>query len=655
MCGIFAYANFKKNKNRKEISQILINGLKRMEYRGYDSAGICLKQDDEANFLVLKQKGKVQNLEDFTNKVEIEGLTENHVGIAHTRWATHGEPCEKNSHPHQSGENFFVVHNGIIANYKAIKSFLEKKGYEFLSDTDTEVAAHLADYFYNKDTSQSFVDVIKKVVGYCEGAFAFVFISKYYPNEMMSARKSSPLLIGIKSEGKKPVESLKVNFLDKKGTQMNFENSPVEFILASDVSAIIEHTKKTIFLEDEDLAHVKNGILEIHRMEKKNENGGTEKRSVKEVETELTQIQKGNFDYFMVKEIFEQTNSVMETMRGRVNFEKNLVNLGGIKSNLDKIKKSKRLVIVACGTSYNSGLAVKDLMEELLEIPVYVELASDFSDRKGVVSKDDTIFFISQSGETADSLVALEYSRQKGAFCVGITNTVGSSISRETDCGVHINAGPEIGVASTKAYTSQYIALVLMAIQLSQDNKETEKRRIEIIKGLKEISGQIKTVLSSNDAIQKITREKMEDLKNLIIVGRNYHKSTCLEGALKIKEISYIPTEGIFGGELKHGPLALIDNTVTSIVVIPNDENKTKIENAYHEIVARRGKVILICTEDLQKEFSNETMVIIPKTVDCLQGLLAVIPFQLMSYHLAANRGFDVDKPRNLAKSVTTE
>ncbi|KAM0678319.1 glutamine--fructose-6-phosphate transaminase (isomerizing) [Binucleata daphniae] len=699
MCGIFAYANFLTEKTKDEISDKLVNGLKRLEYRGYDSSGLCM-QDKEGKFQIFKTVGKVQNLHDRVKEqkeLDLDEVIANHIGIAHTRWATHGKPSEVNSHPVRSDDEnkFVVVHNGIISNHKDLRQFLESKGHKFESETDTECAAKLALHFYNNQKKRNlphdFITIVKKVVKNCCGAYAFIFVSSLFPNEIIAVRKSSPLLVGVKTDTKMTLDFFDVNF----GTEKDDEpNSPLitsvispvqpkssyevndltkgmegfslqaqtpklsnmEIFIASDASAIIEHTKKVIFLEDDDIAHVNNGNLMIHRPNsKEKDQGPSDIRKVNTLDTEIAQIMKGDYDHYMIKEIFEQTESVVNTMRGRVNYEEKFVSLGGLQQYLKNIKRSQRLIFVACGTSYHSSLATRSLFEELIDIPVSIELASDFVDRKCPIFRSDCVFFISQSGETADTILAMKYCLERGALCVGITNTVGSTISRDTNCGVHINAGPEIGVASTKAYSSQFIALILIALQLSQDNLSHKKRRSEIIDGLKNISELIKKTLELDCELKSFSYDKLAKDASLLILGRGYQHATCLEGALKIKEVAYIHAEGILTGELKHGPLALIDENINVLLIITGDSLLTKTQNAVQQIIARKGNPVIICSKELSGQFGDLKTISIPSTVDCLQGLLSVIPLQLISYHLAVARGYDVDCPRNLAKSVTVE
>merc|ERR1712168_1333255 len=429
------------------------------------------------------------------------------------------------------------------------------------------------------------------------------------------------------------------------------DGDAVEYFFASDASAIIEHTNRVIFLEDDDVAAVKAGVLSIHRNNKE----GDFAREITTLKMEIQQIMKGNFSSFMQKEIFEQPESVVNTMRGRMNFEVEQVTLGGIKAYVPEIKRCRRLLMIACGTSYDSAVASRQLLEELTELPVMVDLASDFLDRSTPIFRDDVCFFISQSGETADTLMALRYCKQKGALIVGITNTVGSSICRESHCGVHINAGPEIGVASTKAYTSQMISLIMFALMISEDRISAQPRRSEIIQGLHRLPDQIKEVLALDSKIQELSKEIFEK-KSLLVLGRGYNYATCLEGALKIKEITYMHSEGILAGELKHGPLALVDKGMPIIMICTRDNVFVKCMNALQQVMAREGRPILICTKgDEEPQKFGGSVLEVPRTVDCLQGLLTVIPLQLLSYHIAVLRGCNVDCPRNLAKSVTVE
>lgn len=731
MCGIFAYLNHLKPRDRRYIIDILINGLKRLEYRGYDSAGIAIDSGNESDeafiaggdnsppidqqrgISIMKEKGKVAKLEELVNTnlagdIDPNTLLNSHIGIAHTRWATHGVPSPVNSHPQRSSNDndFVVVHNGIITNYRQLKQFLQEHDYHFESETDTEVIAKLMQYLYDHRTegesdqnTGSFGDLVEKAIGQLEGAFACVFKSRHFPGELVATRRGSPLLVGIKSREKLSTDHIPILFsagdhvsksngsgnsgisylegmrrripsgtnldsniksyndMRRQNSETDFfdtqKNTAVEYFFASDASAIIEHTNKVLYLEDDDVAAVVNGQLSIHRM-KRDQNNSSE-RSIMELQIQLETIMKGKYECFMQKEIFEQPESVVNTMRGRVDFENKKITLGGLSDHLEDIRRCRRIIMIACGTSYHSAIATRQLLEELSEVPVMIELASDFLDRQTPIFRDDVCFFISQSGETADTLMALRYCKKRGALLVGITNVVGSSISRETNCGVHVNAGPEIGVASTKAYTSQFIALVMFALTMCEDRISKRARYEEILNGLKELPDKIMQVLSLDSQIAAMS-EDLKSKKSVLVMGRGYNYATCMEGALKIKEITYLHSEGIMSGELKHGPLALIDHNMPIVMIVVKDKVYSKCQNALQQVVARHGKPILLCEEDDDASAKYaESVLRIPHTVDCLSGILTVIPLQLMSFHIARLKGLDVDCPRNLAKSVTVE
>uniref|UniRef100_A0A8C1U478 glutamine--fructose-6-phosphate transaminase (isomerizing) n=1 Tax=Cyprinus carpio TaxID=7962 RepID=A0A8C1U478_CYPCA len=666
MC-IFAYLNYHVPRTRREILEVLIKGLRRLEYRGYDSAGVGIDggnskewETNSKSIHLIKQTGKVKALDEEIHRqqdVDLDVEFDVHLGIAHTRWATHGVPSPVNSHPQRSDKNneFIVIHNGIITNYKDLKKFLESKGYEFESETDTETIAKLVKYIYDNRESDdiTFTTLVEQVTQQLEGAFALVLKSVHYPGEAVGSRRGGPLLIGVRSDHKLSTDHIPILYRSSGKDKKSCNTLPrmdedtclyMYFCFASSIHflhcAVIEHTNRVIFLEDDDIAAVRDGRLSIHRI--KRTAGDHPARAIQTLQMELQQIMKGNFSSFMQKEIFEQPESVVNTMRGRVNFENNTVILGGLKDHIKEIQRCRRLIMIACGTSYHAGVATRQVLEELTELPVMVELASDFLDRNTPVFRDDVCFFISQSGETADSLLALRYCKGRGALTVGITNTVGSSISRETDCGVHINAGPEIGVASTKAYTSQFVALIMFALLMCDDRISMQPRRREIIQGLKVLPDLIKEVLSLDEEIQKLAAELYQQ-KSVLIMGRGYHYATCLEGALKIKEITYMHSEGILAGELKHGPLALVDKLMPVIMIIMRDHTYTKCQNALQQVVARQGRPIVICDKDDYETIKNSSRTIkVPHSVDCLQGILSVIPLQLLSFHLAVLRGFDV-------------
>ena len=624
-----------------------------------------------------------------------------------------------------SAWQFSVVHNGIITNYKELRVLLEGKGFKFETETDTECIAKLAKYLYDEHPDIEFLVLAKAVIKELQGAFGLLLKSVHYPHEVIAARKGSPLVVGVRTqrkmkvdfvdveyseEGPLPAERASQNVAIKKASAnllappdksllhrsqsrafLSDDGTPIptEFFLSSDPSAIVEHTKKVLYLEDDDIAHIHEGSLNIHRASK--DDGTSNVRAIQTLELELQEIMKGKFDHFMQKEIFEQPESVINTMRGRLDVANKKVTLGGLKQYISTIRRCRRLIFIACGTSYHSCMAVRGAFEELTEIPIAVELASDFLDRQAPVFRDDTCVFVSQSGETADSLMALRYCLERGALTVGIVNVVGSSISLLTHCGVHINAGPEIGVASTKAYTSQFVAMMMFALSLSEDRASKQKRREDIMNGLALISEQFKQILKLNEPIKAICGKFFKDQKSLLLLGRGSQFSTALEGmrsfriaiygpmlnfetgALKIKEISYLHCEAVMSGELKHGVLALVDENLPIIMILTRDDIFAKSLNAYSQgisqpwrfesyvltqytVIARGGRPIVICNPN-DSEFPSEKTerIEIPQTVDCLQGLLNVIPLQLIAYWLAVGEGLNVDFPRNLAKSVTVE
>ncbi|KAK1447035.1 glucosamine-fructose-6-phosphate aminotransferase [Colletotrichum cuscutae] len=717
MCGIFGYVNYLVEKDRKFILETLVNappylescfangpllpiGLSRLEYRGYDSAGLAVDGDKKNEVFAFKEVGKVAKLKELIaeSKVDETKYFDSHAGIAHTRWATHGPPSRLNCHPHRSDPTweFTVVHNGIITNYKELKTLLSAKGFKFETETDTECIAKLAKYLYDQHPDIGFTDLAKAVINELEGAYGLLIKSVHYPHEVIAARKGSPLVIGVKTQKRMKVDFVDVEYSEEgalsaeaasqnvalKKQQDNFLNPntllgapdksllhrsqsrafmtddgmpmPTEFFLSSDPSAIVEHTKKVMYLEDDDIAHIHEGSLNIHRLKKAD--GSSNVRTIQTLELELQEIMKGKFDHFMQKEIFEQPESVVNTMRGRLDAANKTVTLGGLRSYISTIRRCRRIIFIACGTSYHSCMAVRGVFEELAEIPIAVELASDFLDRQAPVFRDDTCVFVSQSGETADSLMALRYCLERGALTVGIVNVVGSSISLLTHCGVHVNAGPEIGVASTKAYTSQFIAMVMFALSLSEDRASKQKRREEIMEGLAKIPEQIKDILTQDQSIKELCSKTFQNQKSLLLLGRGAQFSTALEGALKIKEISYLHCEAVMSGELKHGVLALVDENLPIIMILTRDDLFKKSLNAYQQVIARSGKPIVICNPgDEEFKTSEAEKIEIPKTVDALQGILNVVPLQLIAYWLAVMEGLNVDFPRNLAKSVTVE
>ncbi|KAF2720257.1 isomerising glucosamine-fructose-6-phosphate aminotransferase [Polychaeton citri CBS 116435] len=693
MCGIFGYINYLVEKDRKFILDTLVNGLSRLEYRGYDSAGLAIDGDKKREVFAFKELGKVAKLKELIaeQQPDLTKVFDNHAGIAHTRWATHGQPGRLNCHPHRSDPNweFAIVHNGIITNYKELKTLLEGKGFRFETETDTEAIAKLCKYIYDSHPTIDMTLLAKAVIKELQGAFGLLIKSVHFPGEVIAARKGSPLVVGVKTQKRMKVDFVDVEF-GQEGEVLPAEQAsqnvalkksnnllappdksllhrsqsraflsddgapqPTEFFLSSDPSAIVEHTKKVLYLEDDDIAHIHEGQLNIHRMSKME--GTSNVRTIQTIEIELQEIMKGRFDHFMQKEIFEQPESIVNAMRGRLNVDEKTVTLGGLKQYISTIRRCRRIIFIACGTSYHSCMAVRGAFEELTDIPIAVELASDFLDRQAPVFRDDTCVFVSQSGETADSLMALRYCLERGALTVGIVNVVGSSISLMTHCGVHINAGPEIGVASTKAYTSQFVCMIMFALSLSEDRASKHQRRIEIIDGLGKVSDQFREILKLDQEIKQLCL-KFKDQKSLLLLGRGAQHATALEGALKIKEISYLHCEAVMSGELKHGVLALVDENLPIVMILTRDDIFTKSLNAYQQVIARKGRPIVICNTGDQ-EFPGEKTdkIEVPQNVDVLQGLLNVIPLQLMAYWLAVAEGVNVDFPRNLAKSVTVE
>ncbi len=612
MCGIVAYIG------EKDAYPILIKGLKRLEYRGYDSSGVSILNGDVQ---IFKKKGKVQDLVDHVGKERVKG----NIGIGHTRWATHGKPNDINAHPHLSGnKRLSLIHNGIIENYMPLKEALIKLGHTFESDTDTEVLTHLIEEIQTRDNlpiDEAVRIALSKVIG----AYAIVVLDKEDPDILVAARKASPLVIGIGND---------------------------EFFVASDASPIIEHTKKVVYLNDEEIAVVRrDGSLSIKNIDNQIQNP-----FIEELDLKLDAIEKGNFDSFMLKEIFEQPDSILNCMRGRISAEEGWIRVGGVETKMDQFLNAKRIIIAACGTSWIAGLIGEYLFEELARIPVEVEYASELRYRNPIIEEDDIVIALSQSGETADTLAALNLAKEKNAMLYGIVNVVGSSIARLTDTGSYIHAGPEIGVASTKAFTGQITLLTMVAIYLGY-----EKGRIprpyytQLLKELENIPNKIRRILEKDDHIKFIASE-IKDASNALYLGRGYNFPVALEGALKLKEISYIHAEGYPAAEMKHGPIALIDENMPVIVIATNMSAHDKIVSNIQEVKARKGKVIAITNEgdNIIKEIADY-VIEIPATDEPLTPLLSVVPLQLLSYHIAIMRGCDVDQPRNLAKSVTVE
>jgi len=612
MCGIVGYIG------PKNAFPILIKGLQRLEYRGYDSAGVALLN---GKINVYKKAGKVADLQNFVGNKPVEAT----IGIGHTRWATHGEPNDRNAHPHFSGnEKLAIIHNGIIENYDTIKQELLSRGHQFNSDTDTEVLIHLIEEIQTQE-NLSIDEAVREALNEVVGAYAIVVISKDEPNKLVAARKGSPLVIGIGKD---------------------------EFFIASDATPIIEHTKNVVYLNDEEVAVMtRDGNLDIRTI------SNLQKTPyIQQLELKLEALEKGGYEHFMLKEIYEQPNSIHDSLRGRLNSIDGTINMGGFKEYEAALVNASYFTTVACGTSWHAGIVGEYLFEDLARIPTEVEYASEFRYRNPIIKPGDTVFAISQSGETADTLAAIELAKSKGATVFGVCNVVGSSIARATHGGSFTHAGPEIGVASTKAFTAQVTVLTLLALKLADKRGTLQKSRIQqLITELENIPAKVKEVLQTNDQIKYIA-DVFKDARNFLYLGRGYNFPVALEGALKLKEISYIHAEGYPAAEMKHGPIALIDEEMPVVVLATNKSAYEKIISNIQEVKARKGRIIAIVTkgDEIIRDLA-EFVIEIPETEEPLTPLLSVIPLQLLAYHIAVMRGCNVDQPRNLAKSVTVE
>ena len=613
MCGIVGYIG------KQQAYPILIKGLQRLEYRGYDSAGIALINDGKLN--VYKAKGKVSELVQFANQKDISG----HIGIAHTRWATHGEPNQVNAHPHYSqSEELAIIHNGIIENYAVLKAGLLKEGYTFSSETDTEVLIQLIE-FVKKSNNIDLSTAVQLALNQVIGAYAICVIEKNNPDIIVAARKGSPLVVGVGDD---------------------------EYFLASDATPIVEFTDKVVYVGDEEIVTLQRG----KELKIKTISNVVKTPEIKKLEMTLSQLEKGGYPHFMIKEIFEQPKTLSDSMRGRVNVDEDNIKLSGFIDNKDRFMNAVRIIINACGTSWHAGLIGKYAIEEFARIPVEVEYSSEFRYRNPVINKNDLVIPISQSGETADTLAAVELAKSNGAFIFGICNVVGASIPRLTDSGCYTHAGPEIGVASTKAFTAQVTVLVMLALLMGKEKGTiTEEFYLRCVRELGRIPEKIKSILDQSEAISQFAKT-FTYAQNFIYLGRGYNFPVALEGALKLKEISYIHAEGYPAAEMKHGPIALISQEMPVVVIAPNVGMYDKVVSNIQEIKARKGKIISIITEgdEVVKNLSDYS-ISIPETEECLVPLLAAIPLQLMAYHIAVVKGCDVDQPRNLAKSVTVE
>ena len=614
MCGIVGYIG------EKDAYPIIIKGLKRLEYRGYDSSGVALLNKD--GLTLYKRKGKVSDLEEFTESKDKSGF----IGIGHTRWATHGQPNDINAHPHLSGDGkLALIHNGIIENYASLKEELSNRGHIFHSDTDTEVLVHLIEDV-RKNTDLNLFDSVRVALNEVIGAYAIVVLDKENDEELIVAKKSSPLVVGI--------------------------GEPGEFFIASDATPIIEYTKNVVYLEDEEIALVnRKGDLKIVNIQNQ-----PVTPYIQELELQLEALEKGGYDHFMLKEIYEQPRSITDCFRGRMNLNKGLIKMSGIDSYEGKWKNAKRIIIVACGTSWHAGLVAEYLFEDLARIPVEVEYASEFRYRNPIINEDDIVIAISQSGETADTLAAIKLAKEKGAHIFGVCNVVGSTISRETHSGAYTHAGPEIGVASTKAFTAQVTVLTLMALSVARKKGAiSDEKYHRLMAELSTIPDRVEQVLQTNDKIEVIA-EIYKDATNALYLGRGYSFPVALEGALKLKEISYIHAEGYPAAEMKHGPIALIDEEMPVFVIATKGPSYEKVVSNIQEVKARKGKIIAIITEgDKDVKGMADHYIEIPSCDEVLMPLVSTVPLQLLSYHIALMRGCNVDQPRNLAKSVTVE
>ena len=612
MCGIVGYIG------HREAWPIVIKGLKRLEYRGYDSAGIALTSDGGLN--IYKKAGKVQELENFADGRNLSGT----AGMGHTRWATHGAPSDRNSHPHTSNDGqLTIIHNGIIENYATLKEELIRRGHEFKSDTDTEVLVHLIEEIY-KNEKIDLLEAVRLALHEVSGAYAIVLMDAAHPDQLIAARKGSPMVIGV-GQG--------------------------EYFIASDATPIVEYTKNVIYLNDNEIAFVKRDELLIKRLD-----NVVQTPYIHELELKLEMLEKGGYEHFMLKEIYEQPRSVRDCLRGRIYPNEGRVQLGGINEYADKLKNIDRIIIVACGTSWHAGLVGEYLIEEYARIPVEVEYASEFRYRNPIITEKDVVIAISQSGETADTMAAIEMAKEKGATIFGVCNVVGASIPRITHAGAYTHAGPEIGVASTKAFTAQVTVLTLIAFHLAQQRGTMSQSRLtELLTELDNIPAKIEIALKSDDLIKEIAL-KFKDSRNCLFLGRGSGFPVALEGALKLKEISYIHAEGYPAAEMKHGPIALIDEEMPVVVIATKNSSYEKVISNIQEVKARKGVVLAIVTEgDVEVRKMADYCIEIPDANEAFLPLLATIPLQLLSYHIAVLRGCNVDQPRNLAKSVTVE
>lgn len=684
MCGIFGLYKFRVPSSRRAVLTTLLGGLRQLEYRGYDSAGLCFDTSTQQP-VIIKATGKVDHLEELTHlrldDIEAAGSTDDMLEslavIGHTRWATHGKPSPTNSHPQTSGDGneFVVVHNGIITNHRALKDFLVGQGEVFVSQTDTETIPKLCKVVHERlhklDDHVTFMQVVMEVVSQLEGAFAILVKSTHFPDELIAAKKGSPLLLGLKERHGAETGTLsQPSCNNQPGELMNGDvgkQLPFEAFFSSDAAALVQHTRRVITLEDNDMVHMAAGNYTIVNMNQPNR-GSAVNRIHQILEMEVASIMKGKFDHFMQKEIHEQPESIAQTLMGRITVGPDQalravnpygdcsVALGGLLDYLPAIKRSRRIVFVGCGTSFYASAACRQTVEELTGMPVSLELASDLLDRQAPIFRDDLCIFVSQSGETADTLQALHFAKGRGALCLGITNTVGSAIATATDCGIHINAGCEIGVASTKAYTSQIVVITMLSLVLSEDSLARKARYDAVVKALQELPEVVRRTLALDGQMCKLA-EHLRDEPSMLVFGRGHNYATALEAALKIKEVALIHSEGVLAGEMKHGTLALVDETLPIIVIATHGSCYSKMVGVIEQLRAREARLVVLINEgdDLLTSPAAQGCLFIevPQVEEFVQPVVNIVPLQLLSYHLTVKRGLNVDQPRNLAKSVT--
>ncbi|KAJ4354546.1 glutamine--fructose-6-phosphate transaminase (isomerizing) [Didymosphaeria variabile] len=680
MCGIVGYVNYKLNRSRKYVITTLLDGLARLDYRGYDSTGLLVDGDETDKVLPYKIIGKVAALKQLINDedVDLKKVYTTHAGIAHTRWAANGVATLQNCHPLRSDVSwrFAIVHNGIVTNYKKLRTQLASEPYQWEGETDTEVAVKLAMHLYDQNAGIGFAELACTLANKLEGAFSLLLKSVHYPGELIAIKKGSPLVIGITSQDTQQMSSLPVSYHPQRfvqngeaiinsansthsvnGTSVS-EPSPMwahEYFFASDPSAIAEHTKRMVFMEDCDIAHVHYGLLDIYSIGSPDEAGyGRPVQTFDHLDGSIPS--KGTYAHYMQKEIYEQPEIIEAALKDRLDVESGKIDFQGLGQHMDRIRTCSKISFIACGSSYYACLAMQELFETLTNVTVSIDIASSFLDKLSHISADVAYVFVSQSGETAECLTALQYCQKRGGFTIGIVNVVDSSIARLTHCGLYINAGVEIGVATTKAYTSQLVHLVLLALALGAGNDSTHDRRREITKGLQRLPEQMRRILTLDSSIKELCETKLMHKANMLVLGRGYQYATALEASLKIKEVAYIHCEAVLTGELKHGVLALVDDNFSVVMIATRDRSFERSLNGYEQLLSHGGDPIILCQEgETAFNISNGHCIEVLETVDCLQSVLNIIPLQLMSYWLGVLRNNSVDFPRHVAKSVTVE